>query len=106
MDEPKLVRQSGSLGITFGVLELVLANIQAGYMAASELHHLPSRPSHAASDVKDLHIILDADARPKKVFVADHSLRKALAEGKTTKVQGLAPGVLINVRSQVVILSS
>jgi hypothetical protein len=105
LDECELMRKSSPVAVLLGMFELVLANIQTSHMATSELHHLPSWSSHTTFDIEDLQIFLDADAGPKIVFVASYGLWKALATVKSTKVKRLAPGILIDVGGQVVVLS-
>lgn len=73
-------------------------------MRAGELGDLSGWASNTASNIKNLHALLDTDLVGKIVLVAGNGLEERLVGGEATEVEGLAPSVLVEVGTQVVVV--
>lgn len=86
-----------------GTLNLVVVVVETSDVSAAELGNLTSRATNTATNIEDLHALLDADAVGKVVLMSGNGLVKRLAEGETAEVERLAPSVLVQIGRKVVV---
>ena len=88
-----------------GTVDLVIVVVQTGDVCAGELGHLASWSTNTAADIQHLHALLDTNVVSQVVLVASNGLVERLAIGETAEVEALAPAVLIEIGSKVVVVS-
>lgn len=103
LDKLKLVGQTLLEGVVGSSLDLVVVVVQAGNMSTCELGDLTGGTTHTATDIKNLHAVLDTDLVGKVVFMTGNGLVKGLALGESAEVEGLAPSVFVEIGSKVVV---
>lgn len=86
-----------------GTLDLVVIVVQAGDVSAGELGNLTSGTANTAADIKNLHILSDANAVGKVVLVAGNGLIERLAGREAAEVERLAPAIFVQVGRQVIV---
>jgi hypothetical protein len=91
------------LGISSGSLHLVFVDGDASNVAAGKLRDLPGRPTHTTADVEDSHALFDTSDECEVVFMAGDGLPEGLVGAEAAEVEALAPSILIEVGSEVVI---
>lgn len=72
-------------------------------MATGELDHLARRPANAATDIEDLHAALQPHVVRKIVLVTSDGLGKGFPVCEPAEVERLAPCVLVQIRSEVIV---
>jgi hypothetical protein len=75
-------------------------------VCASELRNLASWPSNTTANVEDFVSVFDTDLRGEIVLMASNGLVERFTVGETAEVEGLAPAVLVEIRSEVVITTN
>lgn len=85
-------------------LDLVIVVVQAGDVCAGELGDLSCWSTNTATNIENLHSVLDADLVGEVVLMASDSLEEWLVGGEAAEVEGLAPTVLVKVGTQVVVM--
>ncbi|KAI6771855.1 hypothetical protein HG531_009480 [Fusarium graminearum] len=98
-----LVGQTLLEGVVGSSLDLVVVVVQAGNMSTCELGDLTGGTTHTATDIKNLHAVLDTDLVGKVVLMTGNGLVKGLALGESAEVEGLAPSVFVEIGSKVVV---
>lgn len=106
LDIVELLRKTLLSGVLCGALDLVVVVVQTGNVAASELGDLTSRPTDTTANIQDLHALLNADAVREVVLVAGNSLVEGLALGEAAEVERLAPSILVEIGSEVVVAAT
>jgi hypothetical protein len=86
-----------------GSLNLVVVVVQASNMSTGELGDLTGGTTHTATDIKNLHSLLDTNLVGKVVLMAGNGLVEGLTLGKSAEVEGLAPSVFVEIGSKVVV---
>lgn len=104
LGELELVRQTLLLGVPRGTLNLVVVVVQANDVDAGELDDLSGRSSNTASNIEYAHVVPQTHLMCEVVLVASNGLVEGLAVGIATKVEALAPTVLVQVSCQVVVV--
>jgi hypothetical protein len=84
-------------------LDLVVVVVQAGDVGIGELCNLARRSTDTAADVEDLHTFLDANLTCQVVFVTGNGLVEGFAVRETAEMEALAPAILVDVGSEVVV---
>ncbi len=103
LDELELVRETLLGGVPRGAVDLVVVVVEAGDVRVGELGNLPRGAADTAADVENLHVLLDADLHGQVVLVARDSLVEGLADRVAAEVEALAPAILVEVGSKVVV---
>jgi hypothetical protein len=93
------------LSVLGGSLNLVVVVVQTSNVCAGELDDFSGRATNAASDIQNLHVVLEVHDVREVVLVAGKSLSEGLAECETAEVERLAPAVLVKVGGQVVVVA-
>ena len=104
LDEVELVSKPLVLGVSGSALNLVIVVVQSGDVCASELGDLSGWSTNTASDIKNLHVLLDTDLVGEVVLVAGNGLVERLVGGEAAEVEGLSPAVLVEVGAQVIVV--
>lgn len=84
-------------------LNLVVVVVKTSDVGASELGDLASGTTNTATDIENLHALLDANLVSKVVLMAGNGLVKGLALGESAEVERLAPAILVEIGSKVVV---
>lgn len=104
LNEIQLIAQALVSSVSMSALNLVIVVVQSSDMRAGELGDLAGWASNTASNIKNLHAVLDTDLVGEVVLVAGNGLEEWLVGGEAAEVEGLAPSVLVEVGAQVVIV--
>lgn len=104
LDEVELVGKALVGSVSGSALNLVIVVVQSGDVRASELGDLSGWSTNTASDIKNLHVLLDTDLVGEVMLVAGNSLVEWLVGGEAAEVEGLSPSVLVEVGTQVVVV--
>ena len=75
-------------------------------MCASEFRNLASWPSNTTANVEDFVSVFDTDLRGEIVLMASNGLVERFTVGEATEVERLAPAVLVEICSEIVITTS
>jgi hypothetical protein len=105
LDELLLVLKTGLNGVVGGTLNLVVVVVQSDNVDTSESGHLASGSSNSTSDVKNGHTLLQSHHVGEEVLVTGDSLVESLTGVETTEVERLSPSVLVEVGSEVVVVT-
>lgn len=89
-----------------GTLNLVVVVVQAGDMGTCELGDLASRTTNTATDIENLHALLDANLVGKVVLMTSNGLVEGFALRESTEMEGLSPTVFVEIGSEVVVAES
>lgn len=84
-------------------LNLVVVVVKTSDVGASELGDLASGTTNTATDVENLHALLNSDLVSKVVLMAGNGLVKGLALGESAEVERLAPAILVEIGSKIVV---
>lgn len=104
LDEGQLVGEVLLLCVAGCTLNLVIVVVQAGNVSTGELGDLSSWSTNTAANIQNLHALLDTDVVSEVVLVASNGLVEWLAECEAAEVERLAPSVLVQVGSKVVVM--
>lgn len=85
---------------------MVLVDGESGDLGAREPRDFARRPAHAAADVQNVVVFLDAGDVREVMFVAGDGGSEGLARTEAAKVEGLGPAVFVEVGGEVVVLAS
>jgi hypothetical protein len=105
LDELLLVLKTGLNGVVGSTLNLVVVVVQSDNVDTSESGHLASGSSNSTSDVKNGHTLLQSHHVGEEVLVTGDSLVESLTGVETTEVERLSPSVLVEVGSEVVVVT-
>lgn len=95
------------MGVVIRSRNLVLVEVQAGDMRnAGELGDLAGRAANTAANVKHTHSGTKRHAVGDVVLVTGDGAVKRLSVGEAAEVEALAPAVLVEVGSKVVVPNS
>ena len=86
-------------------VDLVVVVVQTSDVGTGELGNLTGRATNTASNVENLHSLLDTHGVGEVVLMASNGLVEGLTVGETAEVEGLTPTVLVQVGSQVVVVA-
>ena len=106
LDEVELVRETLLGGVVCRTINLVVVVVQASDVAAGKLGNLASRAANTTADIEDFHALFDADRVCEVVLVSGNGLEEGLAIREATKVEGLAPAILVKIGREVVVARS
>lgn len=101
----QLMCQTLLLRISRRAFNLVIIVVQTGNVCSGELRNFSGGSTNSAANVEDFVAVFDADLCGEVVFVTRNGLVEGLAVCETAEVEGLAPAVLVEVGSQVVVTS-
>ena len=91
------------LGIPSRTLNLVVIVVQPSNVCASELCDFAGWPSNTTANVEDFVSVFDTDLRGEIVLMASNSLVERFTVGEATEVERLAPAVLVEICSEIVV---
>jgi hypothetical protein len=103
LDEGKLVGQALLVSVVGSALNLVVVVVETCDVCTGELGDLARWPAYAATDIENLHALLDADLMGKIVLMSGNGLVEALANRVPAEVEGLAPAVFVQISGEVVV---
>lgn len=86
-----------------GTLDLIVVVVKTGDVSTSELGNLAGRAANTATDIENLHALLNADAVGEVVLMSGNSLVERLSERETAEVERLAPSVFVQIGRKVVV---
>lgn len=86
-----------------GAVNLVVVVVQTGDVCAGELGDFSCGSTDTATDIEDLHTLLDTNLVCKVVLMTGNGLVEGLADGETAEVERLAPAELVDVGGEVVV---
>jgi hypothetical protein len=75
-------------------------------VCSSEFCDLAGWSSNTTANIEDFVSIFDTDLRGEIVLMASNGLVERFTVGETAEVEGLAPAVLVEIRSEVVITTN
>jgi hypothetical protein len=99
----QLVCKAFLLGISGSTLNLVVIVVQTGDVCTSELCDFSRWPTNTTANIEDFVSVLDTNLRGEVVFVTGNGLVERFPVCETAEVEGLAPTVLVEICSEVVI---
>ena len=103
LDELELTRETVANSVVGGAVDLVVVVVEAGDVSISELGDFARRATDTATNIENLHALLDADLGSEIVLVTGNSLVERLAGGEAAEVEGLAPTILVDIGREVVV---
>lgn len=103
LDEGHLVGQTLLLSVGGGTVNLVVVVVQTGNVGTGELDHLTGGTTDTATNVENLHALLDTGLHGEVVLVAGDGLVERLTVGEAAEVEGSTPSVLVKVGGKVVV---
>jgi hypothetical protein len=75
-------------------------------VCSGEFCDLAGWSSNTTANIEDFVSIFDTDLRGEIVLMASNGLVERFTVGETAEVEGLAPAVLVEIRSEVVITTN
>lgn len=103
LDICQLVRQLLLIGIVDRAIDLVVVVVQTRDVCTRELGDLSRGTTDTTANVENLRTLLDVDLVCEVVFMAGNGLVEGLADREAAEMEGLAPTVLVDVGSKVVV---
>lgn len=103
LDELELAREAVTNSVVGGTVDLVVVVVEAGDVGIGELGDFARRATDTATNIENLHALLDADLGSEVVLVTGNSLVEGLAGGETAEVEALAPAILVDIGREVVV---
>ena len=103
LDELQLICKAFLRRVSCCSLDLIVIIVQAGDMCTCEFGNLSRWASNSTANIEDFVAIFNADFRRKVVLVAGNGLVERFTVCESTEVEGLAPSVLVEICSEIVV---
>jgi len=106
LDKFQLICKTFLLSISSSTLNLVVIVVQTGDVCTSKLCNLSRWSTNTTANIKNLVSVLDTNLRGEIMFMTGNGLVERFTVCETTEVEGLAPAILVEICSEVIVTAS